>query len=100
MKAYLLYMKKGVNSGVFFADGGESWNHAPIQLLIDFSVYLTAATTIGNIEFNLIKSMEEVLHNRQRCVLLHVVLLKIIREKHTSEAYLIIQTSHMELFKK
>ena len=48
--------------------------------------------------------MEKVLHDIQHCVLLHVttnltILLKITREKHTSEAYLeTSQTSNMELF--
>ena len=63
-------------------------------------MYLTAAATIGNIEFNLVKSIEKVLNNRQRCVLLHVASLKIIREKRTSEKYLATQTSNIELFKK
>ena len=55
---------------------------------------------IGNVEFNLFKSIEKVLHNRQRCVLLHVASLKIIQEKHTLEKYLATQTSNIELFKK
>ena len=63
-------------------------------------MYLTAAATIGNIEFNVVKSIEKVLHNRQRCILLHVASLKIIREKHTSEKYLTTQRSNIELFKK
>ena len=63
-------------------------------------MYLTAVAMIGNVEFNLFKSIEKVLHNRQRCVLLHVASLKIIREKHTLEKYLATQTSNIELFKK
>ena len=37
-----------------------------------FNVYLPAGTMIGNIEFNKLQSIENVLHDIQRCVLLHV----------------------------
>ena len=40
---------------------------------MDFNVYLTAWIMIGNTEFNKVQSIEKVLHDIQRCVLLHVV---------------------------
>ena len=63
---------------------------------------------IGIIEFNKVQSIEKVLYDIQRCVLLHVAtnltliyFVKITREKHTSEAYLEpSQTFDIELFKK
>ena len=63
---------------------------------------------IGIIEFNKVQSIEKVLYDIQRCVLLHVATnlttlfcKKITWEKHTSEAYLEpSQTSDMELVKK
>ena len=62
-----------------------------------FNVYLPAETVIGDIKFN---------NDIQRCILFQIatnltILLKITREKHTSEAYLESnQTSNKELFKK
>ena len=35
-------------------------------------MYLSAGKMIGNIEFNKVLSTEKVLHDIQRCVLLHV----------------------------
>ena len=72
----------------FFVISGNICIHVLMQLLMGFNVYLPTGKMVGNIEFYKDQSIEKVLYDIQRCVLLHAtnlnnIFCKKVREKST-----------------